>query len=261
MKKTVLITGASSGFGLEFAKIFAKEGYNLVITAKPKPDLSKVKSELEKNYGIKVLYKFYDLSVPGNPQKLFNWTKKEKLTISILVNNAGIGLYGEFISHKLAEEQELINLNVVALTELCHLFISDMVKHGSGKVLNIASIAGLQAGPYYATYFASKAYVLLLTEALQQEFAPKNIQISALCPGVANTGFFKRAGMREDSRMLKIYLMDPKKVAQTGYDGLMTGKRVIIPGARNKFAALGYRVFPRSVITKITKRLIQKAAK
>jgi short-subunit dehydrogenase len=136
-----------------------------------------------------------------------------------------------------------------------------MVKQKSGKILNISSIAGLQAGPYYATYFASKAYVLLFTEALQIEYASDNINITALCPGVSKTSFFENANMRQDSKMFKFYLMNPNKVALAGYKGLNNNKKVVIPGFRNKIVSIGYRIMPRSIINRITKNLILKAAK
>jgi short-subunit dehydrogenase len=134
-----------------------------------------------------------------------------------------------------------------------------MVKAGGGKILNISSIAGFQAGPYYATYFASKSYVLLFSEALYYEYAPDNITVTALCPGVARTDFFKRANMREDSRLLQSNLMEAEVVARAGYKGLMNNKRVVIPGVRNKVAGLGYRILPRSVINRITRNLIRIA--
>lgn len=143
---------------------------------------------------------------------------------------------------------------------MCYLYIPKMIKNGGGKILNIASIAGFQAGPYYATYFASKGYVLLFSEALYYEYAGDNIQITTLCPGVAQTGFFKRANMRENSFLLQSYFMSPKRVARAGYKGLMSGKSVIVPGNRNKFVALGYRVLPRKVINVITRKVIQTAA-
>lgn len=259
-KNVALITGASSGFGLEFAKLCAQDGYDLALTARPNSELADVVKKLQAQYSIKIWQTELDLSVPGAATKLFEWTKKEGLNISVLINNAGIGLYGRFTDHTLEQEQELINLDVNALSELCHLYIPEMQKGGGGKILNVASIAGLQAGPRYATYFASKGYVLLFSEALFYEYAPDNITVTALCPGVARTKFFKRAAMREDSKILQSYFMEPSRVAAIGYRAMQQGKRMIVAGKRNKFVALGYRVLPRSVINRIAQKLVLSAA-
>ncbi len=261
IKNTALITGASSGFGLEFARLFAADGYNLALVARPNGKLASIVKDLKNEFGVQIVYNEADLAVPGAAQTLYDWTVAQKLEVAVLVNNAGIGLYGHFTQHTLAQEQELVNLNVNTLTELCHLFLPQMVKRGTGKILNVASIAGFQAGPYYATYFASKGYVLLFSEALYHEYKEKGIQITTLCPGVAQTGFFKRANMREDSPILQRYFMSPTRVTKEGYEGLMAGKRIVIPGKRNKFVALGYRIIPRSMITSISKQLIQSAAR
>lgn len=258
--KVALITGASSGFGLEFAKLCAADGYDLVLTARPNSRLSGVVKQLEKDYKVRIWQTELDLSAQNASQKLYDWVKKQNLAISILINNAGIGIYGKFTDHSLAQERELLNLNMVALSELCHLSIPDMQRGGGGKILNIASIAGLQAGPRYATYFASKGYVLLFSEALYYEYAKDGITVTALCPGVARTEFFKRAVMREDSRILQSYLMDAARVARIGYRAMQKGKRMVVAGKRNKFVALGYRVLPRSVIARIAQRLIIAAA-
>ncbi len=255
-----LITGGSSGFGLEFAKLFAHDGYDLVLVARPKSRLAAEVKQLKARYSLNIWYTELDLSKPHAAKKLYEWTSDQHIPVSVLVNNAGIGLYGRFTDHSLEQEQELINLNINVLSELCHLYISDMVRLGGGKILNVASIAGLQAGPYYATYFASKAYVLLFSEALYYEYSGDNIQVTALCPGVARTGFFKRANMREDSGILRSYLMSAERVARVGYKALMQGKRVVIPGNRNRLVAVGYRILPRSVINQITRKLIISAA-
>lgn len=258
-KQTVLITGASGGFGTEFAKLFAKDGYDLVLTSLPQSGLSELAKLIQHEYEVAVYTKEMDLSKPGAPTELYNWTNSQNIHITTLINNAGIGLYGSYGENSFHDEQELINLNVVAVSELCHLYIKNMVLSGGGGILNVASIAGMQAGPMYASYFASKGYVLLFSEALHEEYAHKNIAVTALCPGVSRTGFFKRAGMKTDSKLLQTYFMTAEQVAKAGYDGLKKRKKIVIPGLRNKFVAIGYRVLPRNVITKITKKVIQTA--
>jgi uncharacterized protein len=260
-KPTALITGASSGFGAEFCKLFAADGHDLVITSRHDEDLTTQAAELEKAYGVKVWHFPQDLSKPGSATKLFEWTQKQKINVSILVNNAGIGLFGHFADHKLEQEQALLQLNMTSLTELCHLYIPQMKQHGGGKILNIASIAAFQAGPLYATYFASKGYVLLFSEALHEEYAKDNIVVSTLCPGVSKTQFFKNAAMPEDSALLQGYLMTAEQVAEAGYAGLQANKRVIVPGFRNKLVALGYRILPRATITHIAYKLISKTGR
>ncbi len=258
--KTALITGASSGFGYELARLFAKDGYNLVLVSLHNEKLKDVAKEMTETYDVHVDYTECDLSVPGSAQQLYDWTKKRKLTVDCLVNNAGIGIYGRFIDHELSKEQALMQLNMNTLAELCHLYIADMVKQGDGKVLNVASIAAFEAGPFYATYFASKAFVLLLSEALYYEYVDRGVTVTAVCPGVSRTGFFKQAGMRDDSKLLQSYMMTAEQVAKIGYSAMQAGKRMVVPGTRNKFVALGYRVFPRSILNRITYRLVHRTA-
>src|SRR5665213_4535057 len=149
-QQAVLITGASSGFGLEFARLFAKDGNNLVITAKLPGSLTTIAKELRETYGVEVASIELDLALPNASEKLFKWIENQDISITTLVNNAGLGLYGLYASHPLEKEKEVIAVNVNALSELCHLFIPSMIKQGGGKILNIASIAGFQPGPLYA---------------------------------------------------------------------------------------------------------------
>lgn len=260
-RKTVLITGASSGFGLEFAKIFAREHYDVILIARPRGVLKKIAKDISTTYGVRTYVYEADLSVPKAADNLENWVKKEKLTIDCLINNVGIGIYGKFVENSLDRERELIQLNITLLTELCHKFIPGMIQKGGGHVLNIASIAAFQPGPYYATYFASKAYVLLFSEALALEYENNNVVISALCPGPASTRFFEKAQMSQNSLILKSSLGDPKVVAEAGYEGLMKGKQIIIPGLKNKVISSGYRILSRRAIAKITQKIIENAAR
>lgn len=260
-EKTVLITGASSGFGLEFAKIFAREQYDVILISRPRGVLKKIAKDLSTSYGVSAHVYEADLSIPGAADKLHGWVKKEGLTVDCLINNVGIGIYGKFVENSLDRERELIQLNITLLTELCHIFIPEMIKRGGGHVLNIASIAAFQPGPYYATYFASKAYVLLFSEALAVEYEKDNVVISALCPGPASTRFFEKARMSQDSMILKSSLEDPKVVAEAGYEGLMKGKQIIIPGLKNKVISSGYRILSRRAMVKITQKIIENAAR
>ena len=259
--KIALITGASSGFGLEFAKLFAQDGYDLIITARPDSELEPIARELATTYQIKVYTHLIDLSETHSAQKLYRWVEEQSLKISFLINNAGIGVYGRFADNSLEREHELLELNVVSLAELCHQFIPQMVAGGGGRILNVASIAAFQPGAYYATYFASKAFVLLFSEALALEYAKENITVTALCPGVSRTNFFKRAGMPESSRLLQSQLKNAGFVAKAGYRGLMKGSRMVTPGLRNKLVSKSYRFLPRSVIARITKKMVETAGR
>jgi uncharacterized protein len=260
-KGVALITGASSGFGKEFAKLFAADGYDLVITARPGSKIEAVARELRDAYDVEVYDREIDLSKPGSAKDLHAWVTSKKLTVTHLLNNAGIGVYGRFAENPLERENELLELNVVSLSELCHHFIPDMIKNGGGRILNVASIAAFQPGAYYATYFASKAYVLLFSEALALEYAKDNITVTALCPGVSRTNFFARAEMPRTSWILRSYLMDPEYVAEVGYKAMMRGRVIAIPGIRNKVVAKSYRWLPRGVIARLTRELVDKAGK
>lgn len=259
--KIALITGASSGFGLEFAHLFARDGYNLIITARPDTKLESTAKKIREEYHIQVYPYNIDLSGHMAAQKLYQWVKQQKLRVNCLINNAGIGNFGRFAENSLEREHELLELNIVSLAELCHQFIPDMIAAGGGKILNVASIAAFQPGAYYATYFASKAFVLLFSEALALEYAKDNITVTALCPGVSRTNFFKRARMAETSSMLQLHLKTADFVAKAGYQGLMKGSRIVIPGFRNKLISKSYRILPRSMLAHITKKMVEIASR
>ncbi len=256
-----LITGASSGFGLEFAKLFAADGYDLLVTARPGSKLAKIATDLAGQYGVRVEFTELDLAEPASAAQLHAWTTKLGWKVSYLINNAGVGIYGKFASNAWSRELELIELNVRALAELCHLYLPDMAGYGGGRVLNVSSIAAFQPGAYYSTYFASKAFVLLFSEALALESAEDNITVTTLCPGVSRTNFFDRAQMKRSSLILRTYLMNPKDVASAGYRGLHRGAGLVTPGLRNQVVSKSYRWLPRQAIAKITRELVKNAAR
>lgn len=259
--KTALITGASSGFGLEFAKLFATDGCELIVTARPGTEIEKIAAELQKNYGVPVKAFSIDLSEYGSAKKLYDLVKNSALSVDFLINNAGIGNFGRFADNSFEREHELLELNVVSLAELCHHFIPDMVKKGGGRILNVASIAAFQAGAYYATYFASKAFVLLFSEAVALEYKKDNITVTALCPGISRTNFFKRAGMPESSPLLQTAMGPAYRVAKAGYVGMLKGKQIVTPGIKNKFISKTYRWLPRKAIAKVTQKLVEVAGR
>lgn len=254
-KGNVLITGASQGIGLEIAKVFAREGYNLILVARDKPKLSQIARELHENFKVQVTIIRKDLSHPNSCQELYTLVKKQNLSVEILVNNAGFGTFGEFAKTELDKEESMIDLNVKSLTSLTKLFLSDMLKRKHGKILNVASIAAFQPGPFMAVYFATKAYVLSLSEALSEELKGSGVTISALCPGPTASQFQERAGMQKAGLFKNRNIMSSEEVAEIAYSGLMNEKRVIIPGFRNKISAFFGRILPRNFILKVVRKI------
>jgi len=252
MSKTALITGATSGIGYEFSKVFAKNRYNLVIVSRNREKLNAVAGELGQLHDIQVKAISKDLCKFSAPQELYDEISAGNIDIDVLVNNAGVGLNGRVVDLSAAKQMDLIQLNIASLTILCKLFGADMVKKSSGSILNVASTAAFQAGPFMSTYYASKAYVLMFSEGLNAELKRTGVTVTTLCPGPTRTDFFRRAGMK-GSKLEKIpFLMTPAEVAGIGFSGLRKGKRIVIPGLVNKILAFSARVLPRGLITTIT---------
>lgn len=245
-KKTVLITGASSGLGLEFAKLFAEDFYDLILVARNKEKLEQVVKELTSEK-VKVTVLVKDLADPKSPQEIFTKLQQDKIEIDVLINNAGFASHGKFAELDEKNEMEEVQVNVVTLTHLTKLFLSKMVERGEGKILNIASTAAFVPGPLMAVYFATKAYVLSFSEALSEELVGTGVTLSVLCPGPTKTGFQKRGHM-QNATLPNSHVMEAKEVVKIGYAGLMQGKTVIIPGLRNKLLTFGTRLAPRSIV-------------
>jgi uncharacterized protein len=257
-RETVLITGASSGIGYEFAKRFAKEQYNIVAVARSESKLQALKQELEAKYGIEVFVYTKDLSNQDEVSALYEEIKKENIVIDILINNAGFGLFGEFTKTNLAEELNMIDLNIKTLTHLTKLVVVDMVKRNKGKILNVASTAAFQPGPLMAVYYATKAYVLSFTEALENELKGTNVTVSALCPGPTETGFAGRANLSQSKLFKSLDVMNVHQVVEVGYDGLLKGKTIIIPGWKNRLLAMSARLMPRKLVTSIVRKVQER---
>ncbi len=252
MKKGyVLITGATSGIGYELMLLFAKDRNNLFLVSRNKEKLSLIKKDVEKKFSVDVEYLPIDLSLPESPKKVYDFAKRKNLNVSVLVNNSGFGLGGEFVKLDIKREEEMINLNILALTKLTYYFLQDMKKKNRGKILNVSSLAGFLPIPYMNVYSATKSYVLSFSEALSFELQNTNITVSALCPGATRTNFAKVA-MMDESNFNK-FSMSSNKVALAAYNGLMKGKRVIIPGSSNKLGASAVKITPHSLLGKILK--------
>lgn len=254
--KNVLITGASTGLGKDFALSLAKMGYSPVLVARNVDRLKSLASEIKLKFGIDSVVIAEDLAKANAAEKVYKAVKKLKLPISVLVNNAGYGLNGEFHKNSLEDESKMIQLNVTTLAELCHLFLQDMVANNEGYILNVASTAAFQPGPMMTNYYATKAYVLSLSEGLAEEVKDYGVTVSCLCPGPTKTEFFERAKM-SGSKLVQssILAMNSEDVVAIGIKALF-GKRVVkIPGIINFILAESVRFTPRFLIRKIAKSL------
>jgi len=226
MKNTALITGASSGIGKDLAHIHAEKGNDLVIVARREDQLQQLKSELEEKHGIQVKVIAKDLIAPGACQEIHDEINKEGINIEYLINNAGFGGHGYFHEQDSEYQQEMIDLNVKALTKLSRLFLPWMVERNSGRILNVASTAGLIPGPLQATYFATKAYVVSLSQGIAGELMDTNVTVTALCPGAVKTEFAEQADLEDTSMFEKA--ASSRSVAEVGYKAMMKGKLIAI---------------------------------
>jgi hypothetical protein len=258
--KTVLITGASSGIGYEFAKLFARDGHALVLVARDHGALLQVASELVRDYNASAKALPKDLSLPGSAKELFNQLQRDSVHVDILVNNAGFGTYGPFSKTSLDAEISMMQVNVSALTQLTKLFLREMLANGEGKILNVASTAAFHPGPLMAVYYASKAYVLSFSEALASELSGSGVTVSVLCPGATRTEFRRRAGIG-GAKLLDWASMDAATVAAVGYQGLRNGQIVVIPGFLNKLISRAVRFLPRRLVTRVLRWVQQRRSK
>jgi len=257
MRDYALITGASSGIGFELAKIFAREKYNLFLTARNKTKLEELQGEIRKNFDVDVLVIPKDLSLENSARELYDEIKNKNVKIEILVNNAGFGGYGEFVKTNLESEVNMINLNVTSLVKLTKYFLQDMFLQKSGKILNVASTAAFQPGPLMAIYYATKSFVLSFSEAIAEELEGSGITVTALCPGPTESGFQKTARITQSRLVKGRKLPSSKDVAEYGYKALMKGRRVAVHGFINSLITKAIRFIPRKVITKVV-HFIQK---
>lgn len=259
MNQTALITGATSGIGLALAKVFAKNNYNLILVARKQEDLNKTKLDLESQFHVAVTTIAKDLSDGKAPQEIYDFCLQQNLRVDVLVNNAGFGSYGPFIDIELPKQLAMIDLNMRALTHLIGLFLPEMVARKTGKILNVASTAAFQPGPFFAVYYASKAYVLSLSEALRSEQRSSGVGVTCLCPGPTKTEFFSKELAIKGTRLIKSgYMMEAADVAEIAYKGLMKNKAVVIPGFLNKLVAFSTRLGPRTLVTAISRWTLEK---
>lgn len=228
MKKTALITGASSGIGKELAKIHAEKGGDLIVVARSENKLIELKKELEETYKITVLIIQKDLTTQNAAKEIYEQTLAAGLQVDYLINNAGFGGLGKFHERELEQELAMINLNVSALTALTHYFLQDFTKNNAGKILNVSSTASLMPGPLQAVYYATKAYVTFFSNAIAEELYDTNITVTNLMPGATETQFGKVSGMDKTEMFKKT--VSARSVAEDGYNGMLAGKLDVISG-------------------------------
>lgn len=259
VSRTAMITGASSGIGADLARLFARDGYDVVLVARRRERLEKLGAKLAEEHRIEVHILAVDLATPHAARDVVEAVRELGLEIDVLVNNAGFGSSGPFVDADIATVLEMIQVNLVALTELTRLVVESMVERRTGRILNLASTAAFQPGPLMAVYYATKAYVLSFSEAIAEELRQSGVTVTALCPGPTETEFADVAHV-ESSRLFRMAApMSSMKVARAGYAALQRGRRVVIPGLRNWMLAQSVRVSPRRVVTTIVRKLQERA--
>ncbi|MEM8611898.1 MAG: SDR family oxidoreductase [Cyanobacteria bacterium P01_H01_bin.105] len=250
MAKTALITGASGGIGYELAKVFAANDHDLILVARSINKLQRIQAELSETHDVQVYVIGQDLSQPDSPATLFGQVQQQGLTVDVLVNNAGFGDYGLFAECDWSKQIALLQLNMVSLTQLTRLFLPLMLERGYGKILNVASTAAFQPGPFMATYYASKSYVMSFTEALAHEVEGTGITVTVLCPGpTRGTDFQSRAKLDDVVFFKKLKLPEAAEVARFGYDALERHQVVAVHGIFNRLLVFTNRLVPRRAVT------------
>lgn len=255
---TALITGASSGLGYEFAKIHAAKGSDLVLVARNIQQLNALRDSIQASNNVRVHIIEKDLSKPSAAQEIFDYTQSHQLQIDILINNAGFGYMDDFLNAPLQKDEDMMYVNMLALTQLTKLYAQQMVHRGKGCIMNVASTAAFQPGPTMAVYCATKAYVLHFSEAIASELDGTGVTVTAFCPGATATAFMSVAEM-EDSALVKgRKLPSAEEVARYGYAAMMGGKRVVIYGVKNSLMVFGLRFTPRNLVTKVARMVLKK---
>ena len=257
-RKTALITGASSGIGYEFAKLFARDHFDLVLVARDASRLGRVADELRRTFGITATVKATDLSRPAAATGIYRELQDEGIEIDVLVNNAGFNVYGPFCETNAQRELEMIQTNIIALTQLTKELLPGMIERRSGKILNLGSTGSFAPGPLNAVYCASKAYVLSFSEALAEELKGTGVTVTTLCPGPTKTEFAERAQMT-DTNIFQGRLQSAAEVAEAGYRALTRGETSIVVGLANKLQVFSLRFLPRDAVARVSKRIMSRS--
>lgn len=255
-----LITGGSIGIGAALADVFAEHGHDVILVARTRERLEAKAREIEQRFKVQATCIAEDLTHPDGARRVRDAVDAKRLDVHYLVNNAGSGLYGKFVSTDLDAELRMIQLNVTSVVDLTKRFLPAMVARGSGRILNVASTAAFVPGPWMSVYYATKAFLLSFSEAIDYELKPSGITVTTLCPGPTESEFKARAGSQR-SRLFEAFVMDAPSVARVGYDAMMHGKPIAIPGVRNKLIPVAARAVPRSMIARLSHRAARPSEK
>ena len=252
--KTVLITGASSGIGKELAYVYAENNYNLVLAARRIDKLTKIKKDIETRHPVSAEVIEIDLSKLNSAEKLYEKVKNKKITVDVLINNAGFGMNGSFEEIDINREESMLVLNMVTLTKLTRLFAKDMKEAGGGHSVNISSMAAFQAVPRFAAYSATKAYVLSFSEAIAYELKDDNVKVTAICPGATQSEFAEVAGFSGGAFS---NMPTSRDLAEFTFKAMKTGKTTAIHGFKNRILVFSLRLTPRNLVTKIAAKMME----
>src|SRR5437667_3383370 len=254
-----VITGGASGIGLELAKLFARDGHDVVLVARSADKLKQLAAELGTAHSIRATVIPADLADPAAPEEIFRTLRAADLELDVLVNNAGFGVTGPFLATDAATELRMIQVNVTALTHLTKLFLPAILGRSAGRILNVVSTAGFQPGPLMAVYYATKAYVISFSDALADELKGSGVTVTCLCPGATDTGFQKRAATEKSLLFKRLKPMDAATVARDGYRAMISGKTLAISGFRNWLVAESVRFAPRKLVTALSRKILDEA--
>jgi short-subunit dehydrogenase len=257
-RSNVLITGASSGIGADLARVFARDGHDIVLVARSGERLEELARELHDAHGVTVRAFPTDLAVPGAARALRERVDSEAIQVDVLVNDAGFGMRGPFVDLDSARQIEMIQVNLVALTELTRLFVPDMVRRGAGRILNVASTGAFQPGPLMSVYCATKAYVLSFSQALAEELRGSGVTVTCVAPGATVTGFGEIAGVSA-TRLFRAGTMSSSAVAEVAYAAVNKGAALSVPGCRNRLLAASVRLLPIGTAARVARSFLENA--
>ncbi len=256
-----IITGASTGIGMELTKILAECGHHLLLISRNKEALERLKAQIKQKNNQQIHIFPLDLTRPNTAMEVYNYCRENKYNVNYLINNAGFGESGFFHSSEWLKTEQMIQLNITALTQLTRIFVEDMVKNRSGKILNVSSTAAFQPGPLMAVYYASKAFVLNFSEALNNEVKDFGVSVTTVCPGPTATNFQSVAQIQDTVLVKGKKLMSAAEVAQAAWKGMEKNKALVIPGFKNTFLTVIQRIFPRSLAVQVVRKLNSSSEK